>query len=252
MTLKIAIITGASRGLGKNTALHLAAQGIAVIGTYHSNKVEADALIQEIESKGGRAAMLQLDVGSSASFDIFVGTLKGVLHAKFNVDTFDYLINNAGIGLGSSIAETTEEQFDQLMNIHLKGPFFLTQKLLPLIADGGRIVNISTGLTRFSFPDYAAYAMMKGGVEVMTRYMAKEFGARGIAVNTLAPGAIETDFRGGAVRDNAQINEHIASATALGRVGLPDDIGGAIAALLSDGSRWVNAQRIEVSGGMML
>ena len=252
MTQKIAIITGASRGLGKNTALHLAAQGVAIIGTYHSNTVEADASVHEIESKGGRAAMLQLDVGNSASFDAFVGKLKDVLHAKFNVDTFDYLINNAGIGLGSSIAETTEEQFDQLMRIHLKGPFFLTQKLLPLIADGGRIVNISTGLTRFSFPDYAAYAMMKGGVEVMTRYMAKEFGARGIAVNTLAPGAIETDFRGGAVRDNAQINEHIASATALGRVGLPDDIGGAIAVLLSDGSRWVNAQRIEVSGGMML
>lgn len=252
MTQKIAIITGASRGLGKNTALHLAAQGVAIIGTYHSNTAEADALVQEIASKGGRAAMLQLDVGNSASFGSFVSKLKDVLIAKFNAGQFDYLVNNAGIGLGSSIAETTEEQFDQLMNIHLKGPFFLTQKLLPLIADGSRIVNISTGLTRFSFPDYAAYAMMKGGVEVMTRYMAKEFGARGIAVNTIAPGAIETDFRGGAVRDNVQINEHIAAATALGRVGLPDDIGGAIAALLSDGSRWVNAQRIEVSGGMMI
>lgn len=252
MTQKIAIITGASRGLGKNTALHLAAQGVAIIGTYHSNTAEADALIKEIESKGGRAAMLKLDVGNSGSFGSFVTALKDVLHTKFNAEHFDYLVNNAGIGLGASIAETTEEQFDQLMNIHLKGPFFLTQKLLPVIADGGRIVNISTGLTRFSFPDYAAYAMMKGGVEVMTRYMAKEFGARGIVVNTLAPGAIETDFRGGAVRDNAQINGHIAAMTALGRVGLPDDIGGAIAALLSDGSRWVNAQRIEVSGGMFI
>lgn len=252
MTQKIAIITGASRGLGKNTALHLAAQGVAIIGTYHSNTVEADALIKEIESKGGRAAMLKLDVGNSGSFGSFVTALKDVLHTKFNAEHVDYLVNNAGIGLGASIAETTEEQFDQLMNIHLKGPFFLTQKLLPVIADGGRIVNISSGLTRFSFPDYAAYAMMKGGVEVMTRYMAKEFGARGIVVNTLAPGAIETDFRGGAVRDNAQINGHIAAMTALGRVGLPDDIGGAIAALLSDGSRWVNAQRIEVSGGMFI
>jgi NAD(P)-dependent dehydrogenase (short-subunit alcohol dehydrogenase family) len=252
MNQKIAVITGASRGLGKNTALHLAAQGIAIVGTYHSNTVEADALVQEIESKGGRAAMLQLDVGNSASFASFADQLKDVLHTKFNAEKFDYLVNNAGVGLGSSIAETTEEQFDQLMNIHLKGPFFLTQKLLPVIADGGRIVNISSGLTRFSFPDYAAYAMMKGGVEVMTRYMAKEFGARGIAVNTVAPGAIATDFRGGAVRDNAQINQHVAAATALGRVGLPDDIGGAIASLLSDGSRWVNAQRIEVSGGMML
>ncbi|MFC7297295.1 SDR family NAD(P)-dependent oxidoreductase [Herminiimonas aquatilis] len=252
MNQKIAIITGASRGLGKNAAQHLAAQGVAIIGTYHSNTVEADALASAIEAKGGQAAMLQLDVGNSASFASFVDQLKDVLFSKFNTQQVDYLVNNAGIGLGASIAETTEEQFDQLMRIHLKGPFFLTQKLLPLIADGGRIVNISSGLTRFSFPDYAAYAMMKGGVEVMTRYMAKEFGARGIAVNALAPGAIETDFRGGAVRDNAQINEHIASATALGRVGLPDDVGGAIAALLSDGSRWINAQRIEVSGGIFI
>ena len=252
MKQKIAIVTGASRGLGKSTALHLAAQGLAIIGTYHSNAAEADALVREIESKGGCAAMLQLDVGNSASFASFISQLQGVLRAKFDAGQFDYLVNNAGVGIGAGIAETTEEQFDLLVNIHLKGPFFLTQKLLPLIADGGRIVNISSGLTRFSFPDYAAYAMMKGGVEVMTRYMAKEFGARGIAVNTLAPGAIETDFRGGAVRDNAQINQHIASATALGRVGLPDDIGGAIAALLSDGSRWINAQRIEVSGGMLI
>lgn len=252
MNQKIAIITGASRGLGKNAAQHLAAQGVAIIGTYHSNTVEADALASAIEAKGGQAAMLQLDVGNSASFASFVDQLKDVLLSKFNTQQVDYLVNNAGIGLGASIAETTEEQFDQLMRIHLKGPFFLTQKLLPLIVDGGRIVNISSGLTRFSFPDYAAYAMMKGGVEVMTRYMAKEFGVRGIAVNALAPGAIETDFRGGAVRDNAQINEHIASATALGRVGLPDDVGGAIAALLSDGSRWINAQRIEVSGGIFI
>lgn len=251
MNGNIAIITGASRGLGRNAALHLAAQGVAIIGTYHSNKAEADSLVREITSRGGRAAMLQLDAGNSASFDGFVAAVNATL-IDFGKECFDYLINNAGIGLYGAIAETTEAQFDQLMNIHLKGPFFLTQKLLPLIADGGRIVNVSSGLARFSFPGYAAYAMMKGGVEVMTRYMAKEFGARGIAVNTLAPGAIETDFGGATVRDNPEVNAQIAAVTALGRVGQVDDIGGAIAALLSDGSRWINAQRIEVSGGMCL
>lgn len=249
---KIAIITGASRGLGRNTALHLAAQGVDVIGTYHSNATEAQALVQDIESRGGRAAMLQLDVGNSASFDDFANKVTALLGTKFNAERFDYLVNNAGTGLHVPITETTEAQFDQLMNVHLKGPFFLTQKLLPVIADGGRIVNISSGLARFSLPGSAAYAMMKGGVEVMTRYMAKEFGARGIAVNTVAPGAIETDFGGGLVRDNPQVNQQIASMTAMGRVGLPDDIGGAIAALLSDGNRWVTAQRIEVSGGMLV
>lgn len=251
MNGNIAIITGASRGLGRNAALHLAAQGVAIVGTYHSNKAEADSLVREITGRGGRAAMLQLDAGDSASFDGFAAALKKTL-AAFGKERFDYLINNAGIGLYAPITETTEAQFVELMNIHLKGPFFLTQKLLPLIADGGRIVNVSSGLARFSFPGYAAYAMMKGGVEVMTRYMAKEFGARGIAVNTIAPGAIETDFGGGRVRDNAELNQHIASLTALGRVGLPDDVGGAIVALLSDGSGWINAQRIEVSGGMLV
>jgi NAD(P)-dependent dehydrogenase (short-subunit alcohol dehydrogenase family) len=230
----------------------LAAQGVDVIGTYHSNATEAQALVQDIESRGGRAAMLQLDVGNSASFDDFANKVAALLGAKFDAERFDYLVNNAGTGLHVPITETTEAQFDQLMNVHLKGPFFLTQKLLSVIADGGRIVNISSGLARFSLPGSAAYAMMKGGVEVMTRYMAKEFGARGIAVNTVAPGAIETDFGGGLVRDNPQVNQQIASMTAMGRVGLPDDIGGAIAALLSDGNRWVTAQRIEVSGGMLV
>jgi NAD(P)-dependent dehydrogenase (short-subunit alcohol dehydrogenase family) len=252
MNGKIAIVTGASRGLGKNTALQLAAQGVAVIGTYLSSKNEADALVQEIESRGGRAAMLQLDAGDSAAFTNFAGQVAELLRSKFETEHFDYLVNNAGMGLHASIAETSEAQFDQVMNVHLKGPFFLTQKLLPLMADGGRIVNISSGLARFSFPGSSAYAMMKGGVEVMTRYMAKEFGARGIAVNTIAPGAIETDFSGGMVRDNPQLNQQIASMTALGRVGLPDDIGGAIASLLSEGNRWVTAQRIEVSGGMLV
>jgi NAD(P)-dependent dehydrogenase (short-subunit alcohol dehydrogenase family) len=252
MNRKIALITGASRGLGKNTALHLAAQGVIIIGTYHSNKIEADAVVQEIQSRGGQAAMLQLDVGNSTGFAQFAEQVAEVGRSKFDVDRIDFLINNAGMGLHAPITETTEAQFDQIMNVHLKGPFFLTQKLLPLMADGGRIVNISSGLARFSFPGSAAYAMMKGGIEVMTRYMAKEFGARGIAVNTIAPGAIETDFSGGVVRDNAQLNQQIASMTALGRVGLPDDVGGAIAALLSEGNRWVTAQRIEVSGGMLV
>lgn len=252
MNGNIAIITGASRGLGRNAALHLAAQGVGIIGTYHSNTVEAAALVREIEDRGGRAVMLQLDVGDSAAFDGFVEQVRVALKETFNGGQVDYLVNNAGIGVTATIDETTEAQFDRLMNIHLKGPFFLTQKLLPLIVDGGRIVNISSGLTRFSFAGYSVYAMMKGGIEVMTRYMAKEFGTRGISVNTLAPGAIETDFGGGAVRDNAEFNAQIASMTALGRVGLPDDIGGAIAALLADGNRWVNGQRIEVSGGMLL
>lgn len=252
MTRKIALITGASRGLGKNTALHLAAQGVAIIGTYRSSEAEATAVAQEIERKGGSAAMLQLEAGDSASFGAFAESIQSLLRTKFGATHIDYLVNNAGMGIYGLIAETTEAQFDALMSVHLKGPFFLTQKLLPLIADGGRIVNISSGLARFSLPGYGAYAMMKGGIEVMTRYMAKEFGARGIAVNTIAPGAIETDFGGGKVRDNKELNAMVKSVTALNRVGLPDDIGGAVAALLSDGTGWINAQRIEVSGGMFV
>ncbi|MCY1540187.1 3-oxoacyl-[acyl-carrier-protein] reductase FabG [compost metagenome] len=187
-----------------------------------------------------------------ATFDAFVASLGRLLKNEFGRDDFDFLVNNAGIGIHASFAETTEEQFDQLVNIQLKGPFFLTQKLLPLIADGGRILNISTGLARFALPGYAAYAAMKGGIEVLTRYQAKELGARGISVNVLAPGAIETDFGGGVVRDNAEVNAFIASNTALGRVGLPEDIGGAVAMLLSDAGRWINGQRVEASGGMFL
>ena len=200
----------------------------------------------------GGAVALQLDVAESGTFDSFVETLKGVLSEHWQRKTFDSLVNNAGIGIHAAFADTTEEQFDELVRIQLKGPFFLTQKLLPLIADNGRIVNVSSGLTRFSLPGYAAYAAMKGAMEVLTRYQAKELGARGIAVNIVAPGAIETDFGGGTVRDNAQINAFIASQTALGRVGLPDDIGGMVASLLSDDNRWVNGQRIEASGGMFL
>lgn len=252
MTRKIALITGASRGLGRNTALHLAAQGIDVIGTYHSKADEAHALVAELEQQGARAAMLQLDVSNSAGFEAFAGAVGETLRRTFGRQQFDFLVNNAGIGINASFSETTEAQFDTLLNIQLKGPFFLTQRLLPLIADQGRIVNISTGLTRFALPGFAAYAAMKGAMEVLTRYQAKELGPRGIRVNILAPGAIETDFGGGVVRDNDQVNGFIASNTALGRVGLPDDIGAAVAVLLSDGGSWINGQRVEVSGGMFL
>jgi len=249
---KIALITGGSRGLGRNTALHLADRGVDVILTYHSRAADADAAIAEIEQRGARAAALQLDTGDSTSFSDFAAQLRALLQARWQRDSFDFLVNNAGIGINAPFAEITEAQFDQLMNIHFKGVFFLTQTLLPLIADRGRIVNLSSGLARFALPGYSAYAAMKGAVEVLTRYLAKELGPRGIAVNTVAPGAIETDFGGGVVRDNKELNSFIAAQTALGRVGLPDDIGGAIAALLSDDNRWVNAQRIEVSGGMFV
>jgi len=248
----IALITGASRGLGRNAALKLAARGVDVIVTYKSNEAEAHAVVREIEAAGRRGVALQLDVGDSRSFAAFAERVQAVLAATFGRERFDYLVNNAGVGARGSLMETTEEQFDMLYNVHLKGTFFLTQKLLPLLADGGRIVNTSSGLARFALPGYAAYSAMKGGVEVLTRYMAKELGARGIAVNTIAPGAIETDFGGGAVRDNAQLNAFVASNTALGRTGQPDDIGDAVALLLMEGNRWINAQRIEVSGGMFL
>ena len=252
MNRKIALITGASRGLGKNAALHLAAQGVDVIGTYNSKADEAQALVAEIESLGGRAAMLQLDVGQSERFADFATQVAEVLRSRFDRQHFDFLLNNAGIGVYANLVDTTVEQFDLLMNIHLKGPFFLTQKLLPLMTDGGRILNVSSGLTRFSLPGYGTYAAMKGAMEVLTRYQAKELGARQIGVNILAPGAIETDFGGGAVRDNSQVNQMIADNTALGRVGLPDDIGAAIALLLAPGSQWINGQRVEASGGMFL
>jgi len=248
----IALITGGSRGLGRNAALALAAQGTDVILTYRSKQAEADQVVAQIRALGRKAAALELDTGHSAGFADFAGRLRTVLADEWQSERFDFLVNNAGIGVNQTFAETTEAQFDMLMNVHLKGVFFLTQTLLPLIRDGGRILNVSSGLARFALPGYAAYATMKGGVEVLTRYLAKELGPRGIAVNVIAPGAIETDFGGGAVRDNAQLNAFVAAQTALGRVGLPDDIGGAIAALLSPGSRWINAQRIEVSGGMFL
>jgi len=249
----IALVTGGSRGLGRSAVLKLAERGVDVILTYKSNEAEAHAVVAQVTALGRRAVALQLDAGDSKSFAAFADRVKATLASTWQRDRFDYLVNNAGMSVGhASIAETTEDQFDQLFNVHLKGTFFITQKLLPLIKDGGRILNTSSGLARFALPGYAAYAAMKGGVEVLTRYMAKEFGARGISVNTVAPGAIETDFGGGAVRDNAQLNSFVAAQTALGRAGLPDDIGGAVASLLTDANQWINAQRIEVSGGMFI
>ncbi|WP_137009327.1 SDR family NAD(P)-dependent oxidoreductase [Aquitalea aquatilis] len=252
MQQKIALVTGGSRGLGQNAARKLAARGVAVVLTYQMNQAAAEAVVAQITAAGGQAAAMQLDVALSSSFPAFAEQFRQLLQQRWQRSQFDYLLNNAGIGIHAGFAETTEAQFDQLLNIQFKGVFFLTQALLPLLADGGRILNVSTGLTRFALPGYAAYAAMKGAVEVLSHYLAKELGPRGIAVNVLAPGAIETDFGGGAVRDNDQLNQFIASQTALGRVGLPDDIGAVMALLLSDEAGWVNAQRIEASGGMFL
>lgn len=251
-TSPIALVTGGSRGLGRSMAQHLAGTGVDVVITYRSNEQEAREVVANIEAQGQKARALKLDVGDSQRFPEFVARLRSALASAFGRDRLDYLVNNAGIGVHASFAETTEAQFDELMQIHVKGPFFLTQQLLPLIADRGRILNVSSGLARFSLPGYAAYGAMKGAIEVLSRYLAKELGPRGITVNVLAPGAIETDFNGGAVRDNPQLNQLIASQTALGRVGLPEDIGAAVAMLLGPGGGWITGQRIEVSGGMFL
>ena len=249
---KIALVTGGSRGLGKNMAIAIAKKGIDVIITYNSKKNEADEVVKEIESLGQKATSLQLNVADSGTFDAFFGNVSEAVKNTFKTDKFDFLVNNAGIGIHNSFIGTTEAEFDQLTNIQFKGPFFLTQKALSVMNDGGGIVNISTGLARFSFPGYAAYASMKGAIETLTKYQAKELGERKIRANVVAPGAIETDFGGGVVRDNEQLNKNLASITALGRVGLPDDIGGVVAFLCTEDARWVNAQRIEVSGGMNL
>ena len=248
---RVAIVTGGSRGLGRNMVQSIAERGTDVIFTYQSNRTAAAEVVAEVEGMGRRAAALRLDVGHASTFDAFAERVRGVL-GDWDTDRFQFLVNNAGIGVHASITETTEEQFDRLLNIHVKGAFFLTQNLLPLMGDGGRVVNVSTGLARFAQPGFAAYASAKGAVEVMTRYMALELGSRGITVNTIAPGAIETDFGGGVVRDNPDMNEAVASNTALGRAGLPDDIGGVVASLLSPEMHWVNAQRIEASGGQRL
>ena len=248
---KIAIVTGGSRGLGRNTVLHLAKRGARSIFTYHTNQTEAESVVVAVREAGSEAVALQLDAGNVAAFDAFVRSVADAL-AVLGADRFDYLVNNAGTSHHAAFDKTTEAELDGLYNVHFKGVFFLTQKLLPLLNDGGRIVNVSSGLTRFAFPGSAPYASMKGAVEVLTRYLAQELGPRRIAVNTVAPGAIATDFSGGMVRDNPAVNARVAGATALGRVGEPDDIGPMIASLLSDDNRWVNGQRIEVSGGMSL
>ncbi len=249
---KIAIITGGSRGLGRDMAQSLAAKGQDVILTYNSKQAEAEEVVAAIEKAGRKAVALQLDVSDISSFGAFAGEVQAALQTTWGRGGFDFLVNNAGVGLQAPFAETTEEQFDQMVNIHFKGVFFLTQKLLPLMNDGGRIINISSGLARFSYDGYSAYASMKGAVETLTRYLAKELGPRGIAVNVVAPGAIETDFGGGYLRANSQLKQAIAGQTALGRVGQADDIGGVVASLLSDDMRWVNGQRIEVAGGIHL
>jgi NAD(P)-dependent dehydrogenase (short-subunit alcohol dehydrogenase family) len=248
---RTAIVTGGSRGLGRSTVIALARRAVNSIFTFHSNRAAADEAVAAVRATGAKAKALQLDTTNVRTFDDFVANVKPAL-ASLGVERFDYLVNNAGTSLHKNFTETTEADLDQIYNVHFKGVFFLTQKLLPLIKDGGRIINISTGLTRFSYPGLSAYASVKSAVETLTRYLAKELGPRGIAVNTVAPGAIATDFSGGMVRDNPEVNKRISELTALGRVGLPEDIGPMIASLLSDENRWVNAQRIEVSGGMAL
>lgn len=248
---KIAIVTGGSRGLGRNAVLHLAPRGVDSIFTYHSNEAEAENVVNAVREAGARAMALQLDVSDPSTLDGFVERVRETL-AEWGSERFDYLVNNAGTSLQKPFDQTTEDELDFIYRVHFKSVYFLTQKLLPLINDGGRIVNVSSGLTRFSSPGSSAYGAMKGAVEVLTRYMARELGSRGITANVVAPGAIQTDFSGGMVRDNPEINRMVSQMTALGRPGLPDDIGPMIASLLSDDNRWVNGQRIEVSGGMLL
>ena len=246
---KIALVTGGGRGLGKDMVLNLAKKGGDIVLTYNSKKDEALAVVGEVEKMGRKAAALQLNTGNVGSFKVFFDQLKGVLRDHFGVDKFDFLVNNGGNSFNSSIADATEQQFDDVVNVHFKGVFFLTQGSLPLINDGGRIINISSGLARFCSPNRSVYGAAKAAIETLSRYMAYELGKRGIAVNTVAPGAIATDFSGGIVRDNPEVNKHVASLIALGRVGLPEDIGPVVAFLCSDEARWINGQRIEVSGG---
>ncbi len=247
----IALVTGGSRGLGRSTVEALSRRGVSSILTYNSNRAAADEVVSGVNQAGARAVALQLDTGETSAFAGFADEVRRVL-ANWGVERFDYLVNMAGTSHSGPFGTIPEDDFDLAYRVHVKGPFFLTQTLLPLIADGGRIVNISSGLTRIIYPGRIAYGAMKGAVEVMTRYMAKELGPRRIAVNTVAPGAIQTDFSGGMVRDNPEVARHVAEATALGRPGLPDDIGPMIASLLSEDNRWINAQRIEVSGGQAI
>ena len=249
MTSKIALVTGGSRGLGKDSAIQLAKKGFHIILTYQTKKEFADEVVKEIENMGQKAFALPLDISTTVGFNQFANEVKDILDTQFASAKLDALVNNAGIGINQSFETTTEETLDTMTNIHFKGPYFLTQKLLTLLNDGSSIVNTSSGLARFSFAGYSAYGAMKAAIDSLSRYQALELGSRKIRVNSIAPGAIETDFGGGVVRDISDLNQHIASETALGRVGLPDDIGSVVAFLCSEDSKWINAQRIEVSGG---
>jgi NAD(P)-dependent dehydrogenase (short-subunit alcohol dehydrogenase family) len=249
MTSRIALVTGGSRGLGKDSAIQLAKKGFHIILTYQTKREFADEVVKEIENMGQKAFALPLDISTTAGFNQFANEVKDILDTQFASAKLDALVNNAGIGINQSFETTTEETLDAMTNIHFKGPYFLTQKLLPLLNDGSSIVNTSSGLARFSFAGYSAYGAMKAAIDSLSRHQALELGSRKIRVNSIAPGAIETDFGGGVVRDISDLNQHIASETALGRVGLPDDIGSVVAFLCSEDSKWINAQRIEVSGG---
>jgi len=252
MTHQIALITGASRGLGRSMASHLAKRGVHIIGTYRSGAAEAETLQQEIEAQGGKAAMFQLDVTDTASYPAFSKEVADTLKSEFGRERFDFLVNNAGNGLFSNFVDATEDQFASLVSTHLRGPIFLTQHLLPFVQDGGRILNVSFGFVRFTLPGYSVYAAVKAAVEVLTRYMAVELGSRQIRVNAIAPGAIATDFGGAAVRDNKDVNAFVAQGIALGRVGLPDDVGAAVAAILSTDMAWANGTTFDISGGQLL
>jgi NAD(P)-dependent dehydrogenase (short-subunit alcohol dehydrogenase family) len=249
---KIALVTGGSRGLGRDMALNLAKKGIDLVITYHSNELAANEVVKEITALGQKAKAIQLDTSNTKGFDKFTNELSNYLKSDYEKSNFDFLINNAGTGVYGSVSETTEEAFDSMMNIHFKGVYFLTQKLLPILNDGGRIINISSGLTRISFPNVSAYASMKGAIETYTKCLAKELGIRQITANVIAPGAIATDFGGGSNKTNEDKRNAIANITALGRVGEPEDIGGVVAFLCTPEAGWMNGQRIELSGGMML
>ena len=249
-TTKIALVTGGSRGLGKDMALSLARKGNDVILTYRTNKNEAEKVVQEIKELGQKSVALSLDMSKFQSLDGFVKSVSETLSTEWNTNSFDYLINNAGMGATVPFAQVTEELFDEFLNVHFKGIYFLTQKLLPHLNDRGSIINISTGTTRFSNPGYSVYASMKGAIEVFTRYLAKELGAKGIRANVVAPGPIETDFNSAAIRNNPQMKERLSSLSPLGRVGKAEDIGGVVAFLCTDEASWINGQRIEVSGGI--
>jgi NAD(P)-dependent dehydrogenase (short-subunit alcohol dehydrogenase family) len=249
-TGKIALVTGGSRGLGKDMALALARKGIDVIVTYRSKKEEAENVVEEIKALGQKASALSLDMANFQSLDAFVKSVTETLATEWNAASLDFLINNAGMGATVPFAQVTEELFDEFLNVHFKSIYFLTQKLLPHLNEGGAIVNISTGTTRFSNPGYSVYASMKGAIEVFTKYLAKELGAKGIRANVVAPGPIETDFNSAAIRSNPQMKERLSSLSPLGRVGKAEDIGGVVAFLCTEEASWINGQRIEVSGGI--